>query len=244
MKNRPFLLALAPLFLMASCIELSEQLPGGITQTENAQFIAFEPADDAETGFIFYPGALVPPESYNTWMEELARLGHVAVTARMPLNLAFTDVTAAVRIRNQFPEVDRWVIGGHSLGGAMAAQLIASAPNSGLFQGLALLGSYPSADLSAWQGSALALYGTNDGVSTPDEVLGGLTFLPPAQTIAAAGEIGPGNQTWVHAIEGGNHAQFGNYGIQAGDGEATISAVAQQAIIVEFLDRFLDVAGQ
>lgn len=63
MKNRPFLFALAPLLMLASCIELTEQLPGGVTQTDNAQYIAFEPADDPETGFIFYPGALVPPKA-------------------------------------------------------------------------------------------------------------------------------------------------------------------------------------
>ena len=38
-----------------------------------------------------------------------------------------------------------------------------------------------------------------------------------------------------YVIEGGNHAQFGNYGKQKGDGEASVSDVKQQQETVEII---------
>ncbi len=52
----------------------------------------------------------------------------------------------------------------------------------------------------------------------------------------------PADTTWV-VIEGGNHAQFGDYGIQPGDNVATISAAEQQTQIVDATVIF-DLLGQ
>ena len=47
----------------------------------------------------------------------------------------------------------------------------------------------------------------------------------------------------VVEIEGGNHAQFGNYGPQKGDLPATISAEEQQARTVAAIEEFLEEAA-
>lgn len=44
----------------------------------------------------------------------------------------------------------------------------------------------------------------------------------------------------VIKIEGGNHAQFGNYGKQKGDLDATITAETQQNITVKAIADFLE----
>ncbi|NTW09008.1 MAG: alpha/beta hydrolase, partial [Anaerolineaceae bacterium] len=41
--------------------------------------------------------------------------------------------------------------------------------------------------------------------------------------------------TILQVIEGGNHAQFGNYGPQPGDGTATISTAEQQSQAVDLM---------
>jgi hypothetical protein len=43
----------------------------------------------------------------------------------------------------------------------------------------------------------------------------------------------------MQVIEGGNHAQFGNYGTQPGDGTATISASNQQMQAADLTVRIL-----
>jgi pimeloyl-ACP methyl ester carboxylesterase len=108
-----------------------------------------------------------------------------------------------------------WVVGGHSLGGAMAASYLY---NTGTNEdGLVLWASYPAGNdnLADRTIPVASIYATNDGVATPDDVLAGRPQLPP--------------DTVFVPIEGGNHAQFGDYGPQPGDNPATISAAEQQA---------------
>jgi dienelactone hydrolase len=138
----------------------------------------------------------------------------------MPLNLAVFDINAAEAVVAAHPEIENWVIGGHSLGGSMAANYTKSHPDQ--IDGLVLWGSYPAdgnslAELSALQ--VVSIFGTLDNVSDEDRVANTRTLLP------ASAQFIP--------IEGGNHAQFGNYGEQAGDVPADISTTAQQDQAVE-----------
>ena len=114
---------------------------------------------------------------------------------------------AADAIRRDYPTVCEWYIGGHSLGGSMAASYAAA--NRDAVRGLVLLGAYSTADLSASAMSVLSLYGSEDGVMNREKYEKYKSNLPEAFT-----EI---------VIEGGNHAGFGSYGEQAGDGEASLS---------------------
>jgi pimeloyl-ACP methyl ester carboxylesterase len=117
-----------------------------------------------------------------------------------------------------YPEIDDWAVGGHSLGGAMAARF--AYQNPAAVQGLVLWAAYPAStdDLSSQDVRVTSIYGTRDGLATGDKIAASRPLLPP-------------DTTWV-AIEGGNHAQFGWYGPQSGDNPATISREDQQAQIV------------
>lgn len=167
----------------------------------------------SEYGVVFYPGAKVEPASYVSLACELADRGAYCVIEKMPFNLAFFGIDSATSAMDGAPQVKHWWIAGHSLGGVAAAQYAAG--NADRLEGIALLGSYAASDLSASGLKALVAYGENDGVLNRDEFVAAEANLPSnAETLV---------------IEGGNHAGFGDYGTQAGDGEATISASEQQS---------------
>ncbi len=182
---------------------------------ERDDWLVFRPLDrEPQTGFIFYPGGFVDPAAYAPPARALAEQGYLVVIPPMPLNLAVLAPNEASSIIAAYPAIQNWVIGGHSLGGAMAAQYADQNPDA--VDGLALWAAFPASgnDLSEQNLSVASIYGTLDGLATPAEVRAAQPQLP-----AATG--------WV-AIEGGNHAQFGWYGPQQGDNEATISRVEQQ----------------
>ncbi len=133
----------------------------------------------------------------------------------MPLNLAVLAPNRADGVIESYPEVIDWSIGGHSLGGAMAARFADN--RAEVVDALILWAAYPAAndDLSNSSLRVASIYGTVDGLATPEQVLAAAPQLPPATT--------------YRAIAGGNHAQFGYYGEQEGDNPAAISRSEQQA---------------
>jgi pimeloyl-ACP methyl ester carboxylesterase len=180
-------------------------------------WITFEPAvtdgTAVETGLIFYPGGRVDARSYAPPARAIAEEGYLVVIPPMPLSLAVFNPDAASDIIAAHKEVVTWVIGGHSLGGAMAANYVYNNPR--LIDGLVLWASYPAENNSLALRSdlpVLNIYGTNDGQA--EELWEARDRLPP--------------ETQWMVIEGGNHAQFGWYGRQSGDGEATITREQQQ----------------
>jgi pimeloyl-ACP methyl ester carboxylesterase len=187
-------------------------------QVEMKPWLVFQPlADNPTVGLVLYPGGRIDPRAYAPAAHALAREGYLVVIVRMPLNLAVFAPDRAADVMAAFPEIERWAVGGHSLGGAMAARFAYRYPEA--VQGLVLWAAYPAStdDLSGRSLFVTSIYGTHDGM-----VLGDKT---------AAARLVPGNTHWV-AIEGGNHAQFGWYGPQSGDGTATISREEQQRQIV------------
>ncbi|MCS6872476.1 MAG: alpha/beta hydrolase [Anaerolineae bacterium] len=186
-------------------------------QVTRSDALIFAPVGKApKAGFIYYPGGRVPPEAYAPTARALAEAGYLAVIVLMPLNLAILNVNAADAIIARYPNVRVWAIGGHSLGGAMAARY--AAQNAGKVQGLAVIASYPesSMDMSARTDLAVSvIYGTRDGLALPEQVEGARALYPASVEFVR--------------IEGGNHAQFGWYGKQDRDNEATISHAEQQA---------------
>ncbi len=182
-------------------------------------WLIFSPLDgEPDAGLILYPGGRVDPRAYAPTAHAIAAEGYLVVIVPMPLNLAVFGSSRAAEVLAAFPEVERWALGGHSLGGAMAARFAHRRPSA--VQGLVLWASYPSAsdDLSARELAVVSIYGTRDGLATEEEIAASRPFLP-AET------------RWV-AIVGGNHAQFGWYGPQSGDNPATISRQAQQQEVV------------
>ncbi len=170
-------------------------------------------------GFILYPSGRVDPRAYAPIAQALAAAGYQVIIPPMPFNLAILAPYRATEVIAAFPEIERWTLGGHSLGGAMGAKYIATHP--GVIDLLVLWGAYPTASDSLAQRTDLAVlsvYATNDGLATLSDIDGSRALLPADTTFVA--------------IEGGNHAQFGWYGDQPGDGTATISRTAQQEQVI------------
>jgi hypothetical protein len=176
-------------------------------------WIAFVPHDAPPTaGIILYPGGRVQAEAYAPLARQIAEAGYLATIVYAPLNLAIFNPGAAIPVIENFSAIDTWVVGGHSLGGATAA--IFAADNAAIVDGLVLMASYPpGAELASSDIRVLSIYGTNDGLAGVQNILDSAANLPA-------------NTRFV-AIEGGNHAQFGYYGVQAGDGVAAISREEQ-----------------
>ena len=183
----------------------TETLP--VQQGDN--YLAFGDPN-AAVGLVFYPGAKVE---------------YLAVVVQMPFNFAFFDINAADRVRADFPDVGTWWVGGHSLGGSMAAQYAVDHAGDGTLDGLVLLGSYSASDLSSTNLGAISLYGSNDQVLNRAKLEDNADLLPKgAETVE---------------IEGGNHAGFGAYGPQSGDGEASITPAEQQSQTADAIDRYI-----
>ena len=185
----------------------TDTLPGGD--------LVFYP-ESAEAGLIFYPGGKVEYTAYIPLMKALAADGVLCVLVQMPGNLAVLDMDAAEGIPEMF-DIDTWYIGGHSLGGSMAASYLSDHTDD--FEGLILLGAYSTADLSNSGLEVLSLYGSQDLVMNREKYAKYRENLPTDLTETV--------------IDGGCHAYFGMYGPQDGDGIPTISNEAQITITAE-----------
>lgn len=161
--------------------------------------------------FIFYPGAKVEYTSYLPLLTQVAENGIDCVLVKMPCNLAFFGINKAQDYLDAGYGYTNWYIGGHSLGGAMAAYWATGHLDE--LSGLVLLAAYPTKSLQAEGFFVVSIYGSEDHVLNFDKVESGRDFMPEDYT-----EI---------CITGGNHAQFGDYGVQDGDGTATISREEQ-----------------
>jgi dienelactone hydrolase len=177
------------------------------------------------TGIILYPGGHVDYRSYATLARDLASAGYLVVVTPMPLSLAVFAPNRADEVIVAYPEVKTWALAGHSLGGAMACAYVDSHP--GTIDGLVLLAAYPagSDDLRADKLQVVSLVGTKDTVINRDNLEAGKALLPQTTTYTT--------------IEGGNHAQFGSYGEQPGDGVATITPLRQRAETVAAVKKLL-----
>lgn len=172
--------------------------------------IVFEP-DNATKGLIFYPGGKVEYTAYIPLMQACAEQDILCVLVEMPFNLAVLDLNAADGIPNQYPQIKEWYIGGHSLGGSMAASYLAD--HTDAYEGLILLGSYSTADLSDADVDVLSVYGSEDKVMNRENYDENRSNLP--------------DDFEENIIDGGCHAYFGMYGEQEGDGKPTISCYEQ-----------------
>lgn len=171
------------------------------------------PNDGNHIGIIFYPGAKVEAISYLPLLEKLKAQGFTCVLVKMPFNMAIFDANAADRVFDKLPKIKNWYIAGHSLGGAMASNY--ASKNPGRIKGLILLGAYIYGDYPPEK--SLTIYGTFNSNLEKN--------INYTQNIVK--------------IQGGNHAQFGNYGKQKGDPNATISSEEQQNIAVKAICDFV-----
>lgn len=183
---------------------------------------AYEPLGGTKYGLIFYPGAKIEYTAYEPLMERLAGEGVLCLLVKMPFNLAIFDKDAADGLNLIYPEIEHWYIGGHSLGGAMAADF--AAENSGI-EGVVLLAAFPSEDMSKTDMRVLSIYGSNDGILDRKSYEKAKSKLPSDFT--------------EQVIEGGNHSGFAFYGEQRGDGTASISTAEQVITSADIISKFI-----
>lgn len=190
-----------------------EVLVGGEHLEVQNNLTILSPSYPTDTAIIFYPGAKVEAAAYLPLLDQLRQTGLTCILVEMPFHLAIFDVNAAEDVMAQFPDIEHWYMAGHSMGGAMASQFASDHPDE--VDGLILLGAYLYGDYPAEK--TLTVYGSlnqsvEDKIDYTENVV---------------------------EIQGGNHAQFGNYGPQKGDLPATISAEEQQAQTVEAISDFI-----
>lgn len=171
--------------------------------TINNDYAVFE--SESDIGFVFYPGGKVEYSAYAPLMQKLSDNGITCIIAKMPLNLAVLKSDAWKDAINLKPNIKSWYIGGHSLGGAMAA----SSVDESVFDGIVLLGAYSTKEISI---PSITIHGSNDKVMNKEKFQDNFSHLKQNTDII---------------IEGGNHANFGCYGTQDGDGTATITGEQQ-----------------
>ena len=178
-------------------------------------------SEGATKGLIFYPGGKVEHKAYLPLALAIADGGVTVVICEMPMRLAVLDVNAADGISEMFPEITDWYIGGHSLGGSMAASYMAK---NDYIKGLVLLGSYSTADVS--DRPTLSIYGSED------KVMNGEKYEEYKSNL--------GENLTETVIDGGCHAYFGMYGPQEGDGQPTITAEAQISLTADYIIDFIN----
>lgn len=200
-----------------------------ISVEQTPESVILSPANGAsDTGLVFIPGARVDPYAYMYKLSGIVEAANVTVVITKPtLNLAFFDTRSLDTFTAPVAGIDRWYVGGHSLGGVRACQLAEAGAADGTVEGLILFGSFCANDVAGSGIAVLSISGSEDGLSTPQKITDARPLLPSDAVMVE--------------IEGANHASFGNYGVQSGDGKATLgSAEARNAItesLVEFFGR-------
>ena len=166
-----------------------------------------------DRALVFYPGGKVDETAYAPLLHLLAAEEMDACLVKMPFHLAVFGRDKAQEVMDQY-DYSRWYVGGHSLGGAMAAGFAAEhggdsedVLREGALEGVILLAAYPTDPLDPDM-SEILIYGSED------EVLN-------MQSLEESRQYAPEHVT-EHIIKGGNHAQFGSYGEQKGDGKASL----------------------
>jgi len=192
------------------------------TQTTR-QYTYFK-GDTNKTAVVFYPGALVAPDSYSIWAAQLAHQGHSVYLMHFPLDLAVLAGNRATAVPKSVRQ--DYVIGGHSLGGVIASRYAAKYQTKGL-KGVFFLASYPDEKgrLNTSRLPVLSVTGSRDGVLNWQNYRQNRRYLP--------------KNTRYLTIKGGNHGGFGSYGRQKGDHQATVSNASQQRQVSTALKNWL-----
>ena len=207
-------------------VVVAAQSPLPLERDAVGEYLIARPSEPNGTLFVFYPGGYVPPRAYEFWARALAANGVTVAIPIMPLDLAILGIYRASAVRDAL-EVKGWrakrlVVGGHSLGGAMAGWYSAWLP----VDGLVFMAAYPPWSIAEKKFRVLSIAAEFDGLATLEKVRASLPNLPA--------------NAQLEVIPGGVHAFFGRYGPQAGDGQPTTTREAFEAKVLEKLLGFLE----
>ena len=185
--------------------------------------IEFIPSLPNGIGVILYQGAKVDVSAYSVEAKILADNGYTVFIPKMPFDMAFFGINKADKIIENNPDISKWYMAGHSLGGSMAAKY--TGKNQDIINGLILLASYSVDDLSAYTGKVISIIGTKDM---------GIDKAKLDET-----NVNLPKDTEFYTIKGGNHSQFGDYGFQKGDNIADIPLEEQLKLITNRILEYL-----
>lgn len=188
------------------------------------------PAVAGKTLFVLYPGGLVRPQAYEWLGRALAVSGVETVIPAFPADLAVTKANRASNLIEKYGRGKTVVIGGHSLGGAMAAQY--ASKNKEQIGGMILMAAYPAKNVNLAEATypVLSLMAEKDGVASPDDVKDGLNRLPKSAELKV--------------VPGAVHAFFGRYGPQKGDGLPSVTRAQAEAEILKDIREFIQALPQ
>lgn len=195
--------------------------------SEYDKYYHFVSESDGNDAVIFYPGAKVEEEAYAPLCDKLNQADFSVFLVKMPFNLAIFDKDRASHIIKEYNEqVNNWYLVGHSLGGAMAASYLAE-QDINYYSGLIFLASYPPEDTNFNDENIRVLSIT----ASEDEVMNKDKFTETKENLPS--------DTIFNTINGGNHAGFGNYGPQKGDGKRNINREKQWEITAKLIINFI-----
>ena len=235
------------LLVLSACSSLPEdalsdmQLQNSYSETPDFIIIG-QPTGINTQGIVFYPGGFVDAHAYLPLQDKLVSEvpGLVIVTVKMPANLAVLGIEKGMKVLSLYPEISNWYIAGHSLGGTMGAELVSKHPET--FKSLIFLASYPASDiLKTWNGAVLSIHASKDGLSTLADIESYKVDLPSPVVMENSSDFDLPLQSKTHYynIVGGNHAQFGSYGLQTNDSVADISTANQQSQIIKVIKNYI-----
>ena len=218
-----------PLVLGQDAVTDAQSATATVTLDDvGGQVIHVAPTGVRKLVFVFYPGGLVRPQAYEWLGRALSADGIETWIPVMPFDLAVTGIDRADAIIAHVGNVPV-VMGGHSLGGAMAADY--ASKHADKLVGMVLCAADPASNVTvAASWPVLSLRAERDGVAAAADVQGGLDRLPAGSKIVT--------------IEGSVHAFFGRYGPQQGDGTPTVArADAEKQIVAAIATYLASIAG-
>ncbi len=184
-----------------------------------------------DNGLVFFCGSGVSAVAYVPLLRPIAERGTAVFIVKLPFRFAMLEshkteaIDRALDTFNAYPDTEHWIVGGHSLGGALASRMAHN--HADKLSGLILVGTtHPKVDdLSGLTFPVMKVYGALDGIAPLHKIQKNKPLLP--------------EQTIYAQIDGGNHSQFANYAWQLLDGTPSISRVEQQSKVRERIFTFL-----
>lgn len=176
-----------------------------VTEAYGGYVVSDADPDIERLGIVFYSGGRVAPDAYLPTAARIAERANVTVVIpKMRVNLAvFSQGRAAAVIEGE-SQVSRWVVGGHSLGGAMACRYAGN--NGDAVEGVVLVGSY--CDRPVGETPTIAVLGTRDAVLDHDRFVANRENLPPDHTVSRIGGMNHSQAGWYSGQRGGQPAQI------------------------------------
>lgn len=236
------------ILLQSACSYLptdgANELNYPVEETDN--FLLMRAENQAiDQALLFIPGGLVDPHAYlKTFLPFVKENNLSVIIPKVRGNLAITNINQTNKVMDHFDEFSSFILAGHSLGGTVAAYN-ASCDRSKI-SALVFMASYSTKDLHDLEIPVIIFRGSEDGLVKPSDITDNEKNVPPSIQVNKLEDLPSKNtagNTINYTIEGGNHAQFGTYGKQKGDGKATISPEAQQNEFYQALVKILQNNG-